>query len=199
MLHGRSGGEDDMWVFARTLPNDWLVVAPRGVAPDPSGGRAWVPRSRDHWPVLAEFDDAVSSVRRFIRSLSDMYGTDLSRLFLMGFSQGAATSYATALRHPDLIGGVAGLVGFLPGEASGVIADRPLAGLPVFMSVGLRDPFIPRRYAQDCARGLRKAGADVEYNEYDVGHKLSRQGFQDLGRWWQGLVKATAGQSRENS
>ena len=34
MLHGRSGDENVMWVFARAVPADWLVLAPRGLKPD---------------------------------------------------------------------------------------------------------------------------------------------------------------------
>ena len=30
MLHGRSGSEDDTWIFVRTIPKDWVVVAPQG-------------------------------------------------------------------------------------------------------------------------------------------------------------------------
>ena len=42
MLHGRSGDENVMWVFARALPPDWLIVAPRAIQPDPAGGfSAW--------------------------------------------------------------------------------------------------------------------------------------------------------------
>ena len=46
MLHGQGGDERSMWVFARTIPREWLVVAARGPEPEPGGGwswRRWVP------------------------------------------------------------------------------------------------------------------------------------------------------------
>ena len=66
MLHGRSGNEDAMWIFARTIPDSWLLVAPRGIKPDYGGGYAWHPRHRDEWPPLARFDDAVAALAQFI-------------------------------------------------------------------------------------------------------------------------------------
>jgi phospholipase/carboxylesterase len=184
MLHGRSGSEDDTWIFARTIPKDWVVVAPRGIDQDPMGGRAWVPRQRDEWPALPRFDAAADAVAVLIRALPELYEVDPRRTYLLGFSQGAATAYATMLRYPGIAQAAAGLVGFLPGLSRAALSDRPLAGLPVMMAVGKSDRFIPLSIAQDCARGLRSAGANVDYREYDVGHKVSMQGFRDLREWW---------------
>ncbi|MFQ5398315.1 MAG: alpha/beta hydrolase [Anaerolineae bacterium] len=185
MLHGRSGNEDVMWIFARTAPETWLMVAPRGIKRDPRGGYAWHPRGRDEWPALHQFDDAVAAVVRFIRALPPLYGADPARIYLMGFSQGAATAYATALRHPGLVQGIAGLVGFVPVECDAALETAPLQGLPLFMAAGRNDPLIPIARTAACAQTLRDAGAQLAYHEYDTGHKLSAQGMRDLKAWWE--------------
>jgi phospholipase/carboxylesterase len=184
MLHGRSGGEDAMWVFARTLPVNWLVVSPRGIKPDPAGGYAWHPRQRDEWPPLAMFDEAVEAVARFIRALPSVYNADPEQIYLMGFSQGAATAYATAIGHPGLVKGIAGLVGFVPVQCDAAVETAVLKGLPIFMAVGVEDPYIPHSRAQNCARTLRAAGADLAFREYETGHRLNAQGVRDLKAWW---------------
>lgn len=185
MLHGRAGNEDVMWVFAPTLPSNWLAVAPRGIRIDPDGGYDWRPRGRDEWPTLAQFDEAVTAVIRFIHSLPDLYGADPAHIYLMGFSQGAATAYATALRQPGLVQGIAGLVGFMPGECGNVAETAVLRDLPIFMAVGKQDPLIPYALAQSCAETLTAAGTALTYHEYDTGHKLNAQGMRDLKNWWQ--------------
>lgn len=185
MLHGRSGDEDVMWVFARTLPADWLVVAPRGIKPDPDGGYAWHPRQRDEWPSLATFETATKAVTRFIRALPGVYNADPDYLYLMGFSQGAATAYATAMHQPGLVQGIAGLVGFVPVACEEAIDTLALRDLPIFMAVGKEDPLIPYERTTSCAQTLRASGADLSYYEYDTGHRLNAQGMRDLEAWWQ--------------
>jgi phospholipase/carboxylesterase len=184
MLHGRSGDEDVMWAFAPVLPEHWLIVAPRGIVPDPDGGYAWHPRKRDEWPALSAFDNSVAAVYGFIRSLSGLYDADPDYVYLMGFSQGAATAYATAIRHPGLAQGIAGLVGFAPAASEVEVSVEPLSRMPVFMAVGRADPRIPLERAEECARVLRVAGSRVEYRVYDTGHRISAQGMRDLKRWW---------------
>ena len=185
MLHGRSGDENVMWVFARALPAHWLIVAPRAIASDPDGGYAWHPRKPNEWPAIELFDSAVESILHFIRALPALYQADLNHIYLMGFSQGAAAAYATALKHRELIKGIAGLVGFVPVGAVAGGEVQPLSGLPIFMAVGRTDPTIPLEIAQACAHTLRAAGARLDERLYDTGHKLNAEGMRDLKAWWE--------------
>lgn len=193
MLHGRSGNEDVMWIFANALPADWLVVSPRGIKPDPAGGYAWHPRQPDQWPSLAQFDQAVEAVVQFVQALPGLYGADPARLYLMGFSQGAATAYATAMRHPGLVKGIAGLVGFVPVECDAAVETRLLKDLPILMVVGKSDPLIPLSRTESCAQTLREAGADLTYQAYDSGHRLNAQAMRDLKAWWRARAAAAKG------
>ena len=59
MIHGQLGSEDVMWIFRQTLPEDWLVVAPRAIVEETNGRHSWHPRQQDEWPTLAAFDTAV--------------------------------------------------------------------------------------------------------------------------------------------
>jgi phospholipase/carboxylesterase len=185
MLHGRSGTEDVMWVFARTLPQDWLLVAPRAIREDPAGGFSWHPRQQDEWPSLALFDPAVTAVVTFLNALPELYNAHPDRLYLMGFSQGAATAYATVFQYPEVAQAIAGLVGFVPSESEAVVRKRPLAQLPVYLAVGRQDERIPLSKSRQAADLLRQAGADVAYHEYNTGHRLNSQGMRDLEAWWQ--------------
>lgn len=184
MLHGRSGNEDVMWIFAKATPPGWLLVAPRGIKTDPDGGYDWRRRGQDEWPTLEQFDEAVTAVTHFIRVLPELYRADPEQIYLMGFSQGAATAYAAAIRHPGLVQGIAGLVGFMPIACDESLEASPLVDLPIFMAVGKRDPLIPTERAAGCAQTLFMAGTQMEYHEYDTGHKLNAAGMRDLQAWW---------------
>ncbi|HLF28717.1 MAG TPA: alpha/beta fold hydrolase [Anaerolineae bacterium] len=189
MLHGRSGDEDVMWVFASTLPRDWLIVAPRGLQPDPDGGYTWHPRTPDQWPTLQAFDTAVATVVRLLRALPDLYHADPDHIYLMGFSQGAALAFATAMRQPGLVQGIAALVGFIPTDCADAASLAALKDLLAFMAVGQEDERIPLERSQACARTLRAAGARLEYHEYNTGHKLSAEALRDLKAWWEARGK----------
>ena len=190
MLHGRSGNEEVMWIFERAAPPDWLLVAPRAIKEDPKGGYSWRIREEEEWPTLAQFDVAVGAVVEFIQALADLYGADLQNLYLMGFSQGAAVAYAVAMQHPELIQGIAGLVGFLPMDCDDLAAVEPFAGMPIFMAVGKRDERIPYDRSLACAHTLHLAGADLDYHEYDMRHRLNSQAMRELREWWRAQAVA---------
>ncbi len=183
LLHGRSGSEDAMWIFSKVIPSGWVVAAQRGSRPDPGGGYSWDLRQRDEWPSLGMFDDAVASIAHFIRALPDLYDADLGQLYLMGFSQGAAAAYALAMRYPGLVKGIAGLVGFVPLSSEMAVETAALKDLPIFMAVGVNDPYIPLARSQGCAVTLRKLGALLAYHEYQTRHRLNSKGMRDLETW----------------
>jgi phospholipase/carboxylesterase len=183
MLHGRSGSEDAMWIFSKVIPDGWIVVAPRGIKPDPGGGYAWHPRKRDEWPPLSMFDAAVASLTHFIRALPELYNADPGQLYLMGFSQGAAVAYAVAMGYPGLVKGIVGLVGFVPVNSYAAEETTAMKDLPIFMAVGVDDPYIPLDRTQSCAETLRKSGALLAYHEYQTGHRLNAKGMRDLEGW----------------
>lgn len=184
MIHGHLGNEEVMWIFRQTLPEEWLVVAPRAIVADGDGRYSWHPRQQDEWPALKEFDTAVDTLLQFIDSLPELYNANPNQIYLMGFSQGAAASFALAMREPERVQGIASLVGFMPLGVEEAIETARLADLPVFMAVGTEDERIPLEIARECGKAVRAAGAYLEYREYDTGHKLNGEGMRKIKSWW---------------
>jgi phospholipase/carboxylesterase len=184
MLHGRFGDEDVMWIFKKSTPAHWLKIAPRGLLAEPRGSYSWVYQEYGVWPELPAFDTAATAMVQFLHALPRVYNADPDHLYLMGFSQGAAVSYATAMRNPGLIKAIAGLVGFIPDACATPTNLETLENMPIFMAVGLEDKLVPYERALGCAKVLRQANAQLSYNEYNTGHKLNSQGMRDLQKWW---------------
>ena len=184
LLHGRLGNEEVMWVFRRALPRPWLAVAPRAILPEGTAGFSWHAQPHGQWPELAAFDPAVDALLRFLRALPRLYNADPDRLYLIGFSQGAAVAFAAALREPAIARGIAGLVGFVPRVAPEDVAGR-LDGLPVFMAAGEQDATVPLDESRRAAEVLRAAGADLDFREYPTEHKLTPAALDDLQAWLQ--------------
>lgn len=184
LLHGRLGNEDVMWLFRRAVPRPWLVVAPRAIVPEGTAGFSWHAQPRGQWSELAAFDPAVDALTRFLRALPRLYNADPDRLYLIGFSQGAAVAFAAALREPAIARGIAGLVGFVPRVAPEDVAGR-LSGLPVFMAAGEQDATVPPDESRRAAEVLRVAGADLDYRTYPTEHKMTPAALDDLQAWLQ--------------
>jgi phospholipase/carboxylesterase len=184
MLHGLGGDDSAMWLFWPALPRGWLAVAPRACLVDPGGGYSWRPHERGDWPGLGAFDESVAALRRLIGALPELYAADADEVYLLGFSQGAALSFAIAIQHPGLVRGVAAIVGFVPTDCTPAQLST-LERVPVFMTVGRRDPLIPAVRSRTCADALRAAHVDLDYHEYDVGHKLTSSGMRDLRAWFE--------------
>ena len=184
MLHGRYGDENSMWLFEQVLPAHWLKIAPRGVTDEPPDRFSWVHREEGNWPTLEQFDPAVMPFSRFISALPQVYQANPRQIYLMGFSQGAATAYALAMRLPGLVHAIAGLVGFVPEGCEELDCLQALQDMPLFYAVGRNDPLIPMERSLKSADFLRQSGAALTYREYAMGHKLSREAMKDLRNWW---------------
>lgn len=184
MIHGQLGSEDVMWIFGQTLPQDWLVVAPRATVAEGNGRYSWHPRQQDEWPTLDAFATAVDVLEQFIDELPELYEADPNQIYLMGFSQGAAAAFAVAIHTPEKVQGIASLVGFMPRQVDDAIETARLADLPVFMAAGTEDERIPLEIARECGKAVRAAGAYLEYREYETGHKLNGEGMRKLKSWW---------------
>ena len=171
LLHGWTGDEGSMWVFAHRLPKNALVFAPRGLYTTPLGGFGWHPFKPKAWPWVDDFIPAIEALENLLHEgqLSNPAGSALS---LVGFSQGAALAYAYAMLKPQRIVSLAGLSGFLPDGAEALARNKPLSGKRAFIAHGTQDELVPVWRARRAVELLGSAGALVTYCESEAGHKL---------------------------
>lgn len=186
LLHGLTGDEDAMWVFANRLPANYLMVAPRGLYASPLGGYSWQDGLRRGWPHVEDLTPAAEALLQLMEDIQDKIDgvrADYSIYHLMGFSQGAALAYTLGLIAPSRVGSIVGLSGFLPNGSTNYVNSKPLQGKQVFMAHGTQDELVPVARARQALELLELAGALVTYCEDDVGHKLSAdcfRGFQSF-------------------
>ena len=195
MLHGLGGDEHVMGIFERAVPEPFTVISPRApIAIEPGmfpgytdRGYSWL---RSAFPAdRSSLDTALDQMRRFVLAALDKYKLDRDRVFLMGFSQGAAISYALSLAEPHLIASVIALAGFLPEVVppSAVSLRRPVQDVAprhgYLIIHGTDDQTVPLLRAHQARDFLRALGAPVEYHAYPIGHKVAPPGLKDITRW----------------
>jgi phospholipase/carboxylesterase len=198
LLHGWTGDEDVMWIFASRLPSKYCMVAPRGLYNSPLGGYAWHEHRSERWPTVDEFRPAVQTLVDLLKADNGLRGAfadglgesgasedalarvDVSTASLVGFSQGAALAYSFALLHPERAHLLGGLAGFMPEKVEDLVARQPLDGKKVFITHGTEDDIVPVEKARWSVELMQRAGSDVTYCEQQAGHKLSVSCFRAL-------------------
>lgn len=190
LLHGWTGDENSMWVFANRLPADLWIAAPRAPHAASQGGYSWRPldSTRDgDWgfPTLADLRPAADGLIRLVDELAASIGLDAGRFDLAGFSQGGALVNVLALLHPQRVHRAAVLAGFMPAGVEDLLERRALAGLPFFVAHGTRDTLVPFERARGSIELLERGGAQVTFCEAEVGHKLSADCLRGLEAFFQ--------------
>ncbi|MBC8331372.1 MAG: dienelactone hydrolase family protein [Anaerolineae bacterium] len=185
LLHGWTGDENAMWIFASKLPEHYLLIAPRAPHIEPRGGYSWHPPGEKGWPSLDDFRPAVDALLELLAEWPASVPADFSNLRLAGFSQGAALAYSFALLHTERVRALAALAGFLPDGAATFLDGESMRGKPIYISHGSKDELVPVARARQAVQLLDAAGADVAYCESDVGHKLSADCFRGMEMFFQ--------------
>lgn len=108
-------------------------------------------------------------------------GIPASRILLMGFSQGAAMTLMTGLRHAQRLAGLVALSGYLP-LAGTTEAERHAANadVPLFLAHGDSDEVVlPARGLASRAE-LERLGFAVQWHGYPMGHEVSMEEIADV-------------------
>ncbi len=184
MLHGWTGDENSMWVFANQLPEDWLIIAPR--APFPTlgsdlGGYSWIDRPLDTWPIFQDFLQGANWLSIQLKNFGDLYpNANLQDINLFGFSQGAAMTFVYASIHPKEIAKIGLLSGFIPDNSEGFIKAETFQSHKIFIAHGEKDEIVPLEKAEYTYKILRELGSDPKLCLSNVGHRLGAECFQSF-------------------
>src|SRR5438067_4756868 len=107
---------------------------------------------------------------------------DSKRIFLLGFSQSCALNYRFAFTYPDILRGVSGICGGLPGDWESSDIYKP-TDAAVFHLAGNKDAYYPPSRVEPYAEQLRQRASDVEFRSYEAGHEITKPMRDDIRNW----------------
>ena len=188
LLHGYGSNEEDLFSFAPELPQDYYVISVRAPFDLQPYGHAWYAIHFDaDENKFSDNDQAKESVKliaNFIDEMVKEYPIDTENINLIGFSQGAILSYATALTYPEKVAKVVALSGYLNLDIIPENIDKETINhLKFFVSHGTVDQVIPVDWARKAKPALDSLGLEVTYKEYPIGHGVAPQNFYDFKTW----------------
>ena len=177
LIHGHTGDENVMWIFAQNLSPAYWMVAPRALYPSGAeqGGYSWSSRNTglEDRSSLEQLRPSAESLLRIVDEYAASINIDASKIDVIGFSQGAAMCSTLAFLYPQRIRKVGMLAGFVPTGLEELVSQRPVEGKPFFVAHGTKDETVTIETARASVEVLEQAGAQVTFCEDNVGHKVS--------------------------
>lgn len=188
-LHGYGSSKSHMMREAkRHAPEGFAIAALQGPHQhmkeprEPGGplryGFGWLTNFRPEESVALHH----SALLDLISALVDEGVALRDGIFLLGFSQSCALNYRFAFTHTEVLRGVVGICGGLPGdwETSDAYGET---GASVFHLSGTRDEFYTPERVADYAERLRTRARDVETRAYDAPHDFAPEMRADVRAW----------------
>ena len=196
LLHGRGSHKGDLMGLQPGLPPEAIVVTPQapfsGAAWGYGGGWAWYRYLGGTTPEPETFLAGQAELETFLHALPELLPVKPGPIVLGGFSQGATSSLAYALRHPGELDGVLVFSGFLANHPSVAATPETVASTRFFWAHGTQDPMIPFSDGIDGRAALAAAGADLTTTDYPIGHWIEPSELAAATGWWQHLFADAA-------
>ena len=107
---------------------------------------------------------------------------DRERVFLVGFSQACALNFRFAFTHPDVLRGVVGICGGVPGDWN-TNDSYSETRASVFYAHGVDDEFYPPSRIVDYEAQLRERVKDLQFQAYPAAHEIVPAMRDDVRNW----------------
>ena len=188
-LHGYGANKRQMMREARQMaPSGFAIAALQGFhqhmkEPKEPGGPL---RFAFGWLTNFHPEESVAihhkAVKDLIEALVAEGVADPKKLFLLGFSQSCALNYRFAFTHPDVLRGVVGICGGLPGDWQTNESYKSTAA-SMFHLAGNQDEFYTPARVSNYAEQLRLRANDVTFQSYEGGHDFIPEMRPDCQAW----------------
>jgi phospholipase/carboxylesterase len=187
MLHGYGADERDLFGLSNSIAPGFLVFSARGPVSTQHGGFCWfdlgfLPEQKFSYDYVSA-RNAAEKVAGTIRELKKRKDVDTTKVFLLGFSQGAILGYDIIVHHPGLVKGLVALSGAMMSETMRNVSAsirKPL----VFSAHGKLDDVVKFSDGKAAADFLSaKQLAEVSFREYQSGHNIPPETVRDIRQW----------------
>lgn len=177
LLHGTGGDENDLIGLGRMLLPGAALLSPRGQVLEGTMPRFFRRLSEGVFDE-ADLRARTADLARFIAEARARYG--LPAPIAVGFSNGANIAAALLTLEPEALAGAVLFRAMVPFRDEG---PKDLAGKPILMVSGSRDPIIPAANADHLARLFDSAGAALDYTVLPTGHGLTQDDVAFAQDW----------------
>ena len=188
MLHGYGSDENDLFSFAKELPEELFIISVKAPYPMQPYGNAWYTinfdAERGKWNDTEQAIQSRDLIAKFIDEAIAAYPVNANNVSLLGFSQGSILSYAVALTNPEKVKNVVALSGYIVNDIfPDDLETRDFSNLDFYCSHGSVDQVISVDWARQTPTFLNSLNIKNQYSEFPVGHGVAPQNFYEFKEW----------------
>ncbi|HEV7990308.1 MAG TPA: alpha/beta hydrolase [Gemmatimonadaceae bacterium] len=180
LLHGTGGDESDLLPLGRRMLPGAGLLGVRGNVSE-HGAPRFFRRLAEGVFDMDDLHRRTGELGDFVEAAAEHYGFDRSRVYAVGFSNGANIAASLLFSRPDALAGGVLLRAMVPFEPTPV---PRLDGRAVLLGEGRFDPLIPAAQAERLASIFREAGADVVLEWQEAGHQLTPKDIRAAEAWF---------------
>ncbi|MCC6371419.1 MAG: phospholipase [Bacteroidia bacterium] len=189
MLHGYGSDENDLLELAKGIDGRFITFSLRAPNARQGAGYCWYDlQFLSDGTFKYDYEQVKQSRAKILAFISEacrVYKSDSTRVYLMGFSQGAIMSYELAFFAPKKVKGLLLLSGRLMNETrlhKSKAGD--LAKLSFYVGHGATDDVIRIAEAEKATAYLKEKGlTKVSYKTYQMAHSICNAEFEDIKKW----------------
>lgn len=179
LLHGTGGDERDLIGLGQEVAQGWALLSPRGKVLE-NGMPRFFRRLSEGVFDIDDLKARAGELADFVEAAAAHYGIDRSRLFALGYSNGANIAAAMLLLRPEALSGAALLRPMVPFEPE---TRADLGGKSLLLLSGTLDPLMPPAQSGRLEALFSERGATVERHVVPASHGLTQRDV-DLTRRW---------------
>lgn len=179
VLHGTGGDENDLIGIGQAIAPGAAIVSPRGNVLE-AGAPRFFKRLAEGVFDPKEVRLRAEELARFIRAAVVTYRLDPTRVFALGYSNGANIASTVMLVEPGILQGAILFRPMLVYEPS---EKSDLTGSAVFISAGRMDPIVPTVSVERLAELFESAHAEVTLKWQLTGHNLVPSEVREAAEW----------------
>jgi predicted esterase len=179
VLHGTGGNENDLIGIGQTIAPGAAILSPRGNVLE-NGAPRFFKRLAEGVFDPKEVRSRGEELARFIRAAIAKYGLDASRIYALGYSNGANVASTVMFIDPRLLQRAIlfrPMLVFEPDERADV------SSASVFISAGRMDPIVPVNSVERLVELFESAHAEVTLKWQLAGHNLVPSEVREAAEW----------------
>ena len=179
VLHGTGGDENDLIGIGQAVAPGAAILSPRGNVSE-NGASRFFKRLAEGVFDPKEVRSRADELARFIRAAITRYGLDPTRIYALGYSNGANVASTVMFIEPALLQGAIlfrPMVVFEPEET------RDLSGSSVLISAGRMDPIVPASSVERLVELFEASRAEVTLKWQLTGHSLAPSEVREAAEW----------------